>query len=109
MNGTVVETVAAHNGDWVEIEIVLLEAGHRSEAVPADTSSVPYIARVKGFLVGDAMVGDHTAVETVVGRTVEGTMININPPYGHDFGRPVPELLPIGIELRSLLAGEGAP
>lgn len=98
------ENATAKKGDWVEVQIVLLEADHRSEAIPADTSNVPYLARVKGFLVNDATVGDRVAVETVIGRTVEGTMTGINPPYGHDFGRPVQELLPVGNELRSLLA-----
>lgn len=101
------QNTTAKKEDWVEVQIILLEAGHRSGAVPADTSNVPYLARVKGFLVDDATVGDHAAVETVIGRTVEGTMIDINPPYGHDFGRPAPELLPVGPELRSLLAEGG--
>lgn len=103
------EDTTARKGDWVEVQIVVLDAGQRSEAVPTDTSNVPYLARIKGFLVDDATVGDHAAVETAIGRTVEGTLIGINPPYGHDFGRPVPELLPVGGELRSLLAKGGTP
>ncbi len=51
------ENATAKAGDWVEVQIVVLDAGHRSGAVPADTSNVPYLARVKGFLV------DHAAVD----------------------------------------------
>lgn len=91
------------NGDWVEIQIVVLGAGQRSESVPPDTAEVPYLARVKGFLFEQAVVGDRVTIETIIGRLVEGTLTAVNPPYGHDFGRPVPELLPVGNELRALL------
>lgn len=95
-------------GDWVEIQRLILEPGRRSESVPTDTAELPYLARVKGFLLEDARVGDRVTIETIIGRLVEGTLIAVNPPYGHDFGRPVPELLPVGNELRALLGGGGS-
>ena len=97
------ERSKAENGDWVEVQRVILEAGQRSEDVPPDTADVPYLARMKGFLLEQAVVGDQVTIETIIGRRVEGTLTAVNPPYGHDFGRPVPELLLVGNELRALL------
>lgn len=98
----------ARNGEWVEVRRVILEAGQRSPNVPADTLEVPYVVRIKGFLTEDARLGDGVTIETIIGRRVTGTLLAVNPPYGHDFGRPVPELLPVGTELRALLGrGQG--
>ena len=47
--------------------------------------------------------GSRAAVETVLGRTVEGRLHAVLPEAPHSFGRPVPELLPIGQELRQIL------
>ncbi len=95
-------------GEWIEIQRVILEAGQRSPSVPQDTADVPYVVRVKGLLLEDAHGGDTVTIETIIGRRVTGTLVAVNPPYGYDFGRPVPELLPVGNELRALLArGQG--
>lgn len=99
----------AGKGELVEIQIVVLEAGQRSPNVPADTASVPYLARVKGFLLKDARVGETVTIMTIIERRLTGKLIAVNPPYGHDFGRPVQELLPIGTELRGLLEGGREP
>lgn len=99
----------AKKGDLVEIQFVVLEAGQRSPNIPEDTASVPYLARVKGFLLEDARVGETASIETIIERRLTGTLIAVNPPYGHDFGRPVQELLPIGTELRRLLEGGSEP
>lgn len=88
---------------------MILPAGERSPHVPSDTAEVPYVARVKGFLLEDARVGDVVTIETIIGHRVTGTLLAVNPPYGHDFGRPVPELLSIGNELHTLLAGGQGP
>ncbi len=101
------ERSEARKGEWVEVQRVVLEAGQRSESIPPDTAEVPYLARVKGFLLEDARVGGRVTIETIIGTLVEGTLIAVNPLYGHDFGRPVPELLPVGNELRALLGGGG--
>jgi hypothetical protein len=99
----------ASAGDWAEVELVLLEAGRRSPSVSADTACLPLEARVRGFLAHDAEVGDRAAVTTVLGRRVEGTLAEVLPPSRHTFGRPVPELLPIGQELRAKLAAAEGP
>jgi len=95
----------AKKGDWVEIQWVVLAAEERSPSVPPDTAQVPYLARVKGFLLQEARLGDTVEVETIIGRRMRGTLLAVNPPFGHNFGRAVPELLTIGTELRPLLAG----
>lgn len=99
----------AKKGDLVEIQIVVLEAGQRSPNVPPDTASVPYLARVKGFLLEDAQMGETVTIETIIERRLTGSLIAVNPAYGHDFGRAVQELLPIGTELRGLLKGGREP
>jgi 2-amino-4-ketopentanoate thiolase alpha subunit len=91
-------------GDWAEIRLVLLEPGERAPAVAADTARLPLEARMRGFLERDAEVGEPVAVTTVLGRRLEGTLIEVLPPARHTFGRPAPELLPIGRELRDRLA-----
>jgi len=88
---------------------VLLEPGERAPALPEDTARVPLEARVHGFLERDARVGEAAAVTTLLGRSAAGRLLRILPAAGHSFGRPVPELLPIGNELRDRLrAGDGA-
>ena len=97
----------ATKGQWVEIHKVLLEPAERTAPLPADTQLVPFEARIKGFLVEDANIGDQVTIETVLGRRVSGTLIAVLPPHLPTFGSPVPELLTIGNELRSLLAEKG--
>jgi hypothetical protein len=60
---------------------------------------------VRGFLEAEATVGGPAAVRTLAGRRVEGTLVRLRPAAGHSFGEPVPELLAIGKELRSLVLG----
>ena len=101
-----VEGGAARAGEWVEVVAVVLEPGARAPSVPADTAAVPLEARVKGTLREDAVVGGPATIETVLGRRVEGRLLAVLPPVPHSFGRPVPELLPVGRELRALLADD---
>ncbi len=97
------ETV--NEGSWVQVHRVILPAGQRAPQVPEETQRVPLELRAKGFLLGEARMGDEVTVRTIIGRELSGTLVAVNPPYGHDFGAPVPELLTIGQELRELLAG----
>jgi len=94
-------------GQWVEIQKVLLTPSQRTAALPPDTQQVPLEARIKGFLIEDAEVGKQATIETVLGRRISGTLLSVLPPHLPTFGSPVPELLPIGQELRSLLAQTG--
>lgn len=94
----------AVRGDWVQIHRIVLEAGQRAAGVPEDTARVPLELRAKGFLLDEEGVpGQEVRVRTVIGREVRGTLISINPSYPHDFGRPVPELLAVGPQLRKML------
>ncbi len=100
--------VTAMRGDWVQVHSVILPAGRRAPQVPAETQSVPLEMWVKGFLLaGSASLDDEVEVRTLTGRRLRGRLVAIEPAYGHGFGRPVPELLAIGPEVRALL-GQGA-
>lgn len=97
----------AKRGDWVRIYNVVLEAGERASNIPEDTQKVPLEMWVKGFLLDEkASIGDHVKVETYIGRTTEGELLEINPYWCHDFGREVPELLYIGRQARAILEEE---
>ncbi|MCF6097370.1 2-amino-4-ketopentanoate thiolase [Thermovorax subterraneus] len=96
----------ALKGTWVQIHKVVLKPEERSARLPDDTKKVPLEFRLKGFLTHDANLGDEVEIETLIGRKVRGKLVKINPMYDHGFGRPVPELLSIGMELRKILGGE---
>lgn len=98
----------AKQGDWVRIYNVVLEVGERASNIPEDTQNVPLEMWDKGFLIDDeAKIGDKVKVETYIGRQVEGTLVEINPFWDHDFGKAVPELLYIGRQARELLSKDG--
>ncbi|NLY85579.1 MAG: 2-amino-4-ketopentanoate thiolase [Tissierellia bacterium] len=97
----------AKRGDWVRIHNIVLEAGQRASNIPEDTQSVPLEMWVKGFLLDEAAnIGDKVKVETYIGRIVEGTLIEVNPYYKHDYGKAVPEVLYIGRQAREILGEE---
>ncbi|MBT9164657.1 MAG: 2-amino-4-ketopentanoate thiolase alpha subunit [candidate division WS2 bacterium] len=87
---------------YVEIKILLLKPEERIEGIPEDTSKVPFEARIKGFLVKDAYIGEKVEIITALKRVVSGILIAVNPPFKHDFGEPVRELLEIGWEVDEL-------
>jgi hypothetical protein len=88
---------------WVEIGGVVLQKDERAPNLPDDTKQVSLEMRVKGFLLHDAEKGEKADVITSSGRTVKGTLTEINPVYTHKFGRPIPELSPIAGEIRAIL------
>ena len=94
-------------GSWVEIHDVVLEAGDRAPQVPQDTRRVPLEMRVKGFLLTPAAIGEAADIETLSGRQLRGTLVEVNPAYTHGFGAPLPELASIGGEVRALLHDKG--
>jgi hypothetical protein len=85
-------------GTWVEIEQVVLTPAERASTLPEDTKKVPYLMRVSGFLAADAALGDDVEVRTIIGRSLIGKLVTVNPSYSHSFGKTVPELLTIGTE-----------
>lgn len=99
--------VQAHKGEWVQVYLVILEAGSRAPQVPEDTGKVPLEMKVKGSLVEDsATIGDTVTVETAVGRRITGKLVAIDPPYDVGFGPPPVELRSVGSELRKILKQE---
>ena len=94
-------------GSWVEIHDIVLEAGERAPQVPQDTQRVPLQMRVKGFLSAPAAIGEQADIETLSGRQLRGTLVEVNPAYTHSFGAPIPELSTIGGEVRALLRDKG--
>lgn len=91
---------------WVEIYSIVLTPGERAPRVPEDTRQVPLEMKVKGFLEEDAAIGEHVSILTPAGRNLHGTLTEANPAYTHDFGPPIPELMPIGMELKAILSRE---
>ena len=96
-------------GTLVDLEVIVMPAGERAPQVPEDTAQVDLVMRVKGRLISPTEPGSPGEVETPVGRRIRGKVLCANPPYTHGFGEPVPELLPIGAELRRFISeGEAA-
>lgn len=93
----------ARHGQWVELHRVVLPPGGRAPSVPDDTRDLPLELRVRGWLVGDADLGDEATVRTPAGRLVSGTLESIAPAHLHTFGPPEPALLDVGRELRAFL------
>jgi hypothetical protein len=91
-------------GDWVEVEYILLEPADRSKNLPEDTAAQPLRVWIKGFAQTDAEIGHELTVETMTGRRVTGKLTELNPGYFHTFGRPIPELVHVGKDLRAQLA-----
>jgi 2-amino-4-ketopentanoate thiolase alpha subunit len=96
-------------GSWVEVRQIVLPAGQRSPGVPSDTSQVDFVARVRGFLVEPAALGAEASVRTLIGREVRGFLAEVNPRNPADFGNPIPELLQLGADARSLLERASDP
>ena len=85
-------------GTWVQVEQVVLEPAERAPTLPEDTRRVPYVLRVSGFLLEDAVIGADARVRTLIGRELSGSLTTVNPSYDHSFGETVAELLDIGLD-----------
>lgn len=97
--------LTAKKGDWVQIENVVLEAGHRAPQVPEDTQNCDLKMWVKGEALHGAKEGEMVRVKTTTGRIVEGHLVDVNPRYVHDYGEFQPELLQIERQLKEILFG----
>lgn len=95
----------AKKEDWVQIENVVLTAGHRAPQVPEDTQKCDLKMWVKGEILQDAKEGELVQVKTTTGRIVDGYLVAINPRYTHDYGEFQPELLRIERQLKEILFG----
>lgn len=92
-------------GDWVQIEEIVLKAGERAPQVPEDTQKCDLKMWVKGIADQDADFGDVIKITTVTGRHAEGTLVDKNPKYIHDYGEFQPELLDIEMQLKDIMFG----
>lgn len=97
--------LTAKKGDWVQIENIVLSAGHRAPQVPEDTQKCDLKMWVKGEALQDANEGELVKVKTTTGRIVEGYLVDIYPRYIHDYGEFQPELLQIERQLKEILFG----
>ena len=97
------EAERARAGDWVEVERTILDPSQRSKNLPPETAEKPLLMWVKGFALADGALGDAMTVETMTGRCVSGRLSAVNPGYFHTFGRPIPQLVHVGVELRERL------
>ena len=91
-------------GTWVEVYKIILDKDERAPQIPEDTRQVPLEMKVKGFLEQDAVMGGEAVVITPIGRKISGKLTAVNPEYTHNFGYPIPELMPIGREIREILS-----
>ena len=91
-------------GTWVELERVILRPGERAPGIPADTASVPFAARVRGFLLAPARKGTTAEVRTPADRVVTGKLRTVLPKNPADFGDPSPELLQVGKAMKRRLS-----
>ncbi|KPU42523.1 hypothetical protein OXPF_43080 [Oxobacter pfennigii] len=96
-------TEQAVKGDWVQIHQVVLHPGERADNLPQDTKNVPLEMWIKGFINHDGKLNDTVEITTVTGRCVKGELTEINPGYSHGFGKCVPEILHIGLDLKKIL------
>jgi len=93
-------------GEWIQIHDIILKPEERTAKIPEDTKKVPLEIWVKGFLDADAKMGDVVEVTTRVGRTVKGTMVDVNPTYDYGFGEVyIPELLKISRQVKDIVRG----
>lgn len=90
-------------GSWVRIHNVILKKGERADSVPNDTKGVDLEMWTKGILTDDANIGDNVEVVTLTDRKICGTLMEVNPSYSHSFGKFIPELLKVGINLKKML------
>ena len=79
-------------GTWVEVERIppaVRPAPNPFQPAPAPAGS----ARVCGFLLEDAELGQQVRIRTITGQFHMGKLRIQSPSYGGSFGHTVPELL----------------
>lgn len=93
----------AKQGQWVQVHNIVLKSDQRAANLPDDTKKVDLEMWVKGNITADTEVGGECEVITMTGRTVKGTLVEIEPRYAHDFGDYVPELDAVKKQARGIL------
>lgn len=77
----------------MQIRFTLLDASERAPGLPEDTARVPYVGRVRGWLVSGGRLGEPAVVRTATGRELAGELEIVEPADTHGFGRPQPALV----------------
>jgi len=95
--------VLSHIGSWVEIAWVAMTPSERAEQLPQSSRAVSVVAKVRGFALASAALGEELSVKTFAGRILSGTLVDLSPGHTHSFGRPQPLLLAVGGALREEL------
>ena len=94
----------AKKGDWVRIYKVVLTAKERSINLPEDTKKVPLEMWDKGYLIDEtAIIGDKVNVKTVIGRSIIGKLVEVNPSFDISYGDCINETMYIGKQLKDML------
>lgn len=91
---------------WVKIHKIILKSEERSNNLPSDTKNVPLEMWLKGYLLNEGNIGDIVKIKTIAGRIEEGTLVDVNPSYKHNFGDFVPEILVIDQMVKHTLFGD---
>lgn len=91
---------------WVLIKKVVLEPNERPATLPEETRKVPLVMWVKGWLLEDAKIGEVVHIKTRTNRFEEGTLLEVNPTYKHNYGNFVPEILKISQIVSSFMEGQ---
>jgi hypothetical protein len=91
------------SGTWVELQLTVLAASQRPSNIPSDTRSHDFVARVRGFLLEPARLGEEARIRSLAGREIRGRLDAASPRNPADFGDPVAELLQVGVEQRARL------
>jgi len=92
-------------GTWVSITSTILNTGERADNIPDDTTAVPLLMWVKGYLLENCEIGAATEVRTITGRLEKGILEEAEPNTDVDYGSFVPEVLKIGADVRRILGG----
>ncbi|MGH4137444.1 2-amino-4-oxopentanoate thiolase subunit OrtA [Clostridium sp.] len=91
-------------GTWVEIEEIVLTPEDRATNIPDETKQTPLKSWTRGKCLDDCELGYVAQVETNIGRTSQGTIVEIEPGYYHTYGKYVEEISNIGKQAREIIS-----
>lgn len=91
---------------YVRIRRTLLKPEERAPNVPEDTKKVPLKMWAKGFLQEEADLFDIVTIKTITGRFETGRLKEANPPFKHNYGDFIPEILQLRDIIHADMDGE---
>lgn len=90
-------------GTWVEVEEIVLTPENRAQNIPEETKITPLKAWIRGYCLENCELGDTVEVKTNVGRSVKGTVVDVEPGYYHTYGKYVKEISHVGQQAREMI------